>query len=192
MSIDLPGFADPVAGAQACFRAALGAMSRPGSRHRAGIGLIPPAPLDPATAAMLLTLVDSDTPLSLGPELAAATDWIAFHCGAAPADDITAARFVVATTLPDIAALAAGSDDAPEESATIILQVAGFEHGQRLRLAGPGLREPVSLTLAGLPEDFVAAWAANHALYPRGVDLILCAGHDIVALPRSVAIIGET
>jgi alpha-D-ribose 1-methylphosphonate 5-triphosphate synthase subunit PhnH len=63
---------------------------------------------------------------------------------------------------------------------------------QRLRLAGPGLREPVSLTLAGLPEDFVAAWAANHALYPRGVDLILCAGHDIVALPRSVAIIGET
>jgi alpha-D-ribose 1-methylphosphonate 5-triphosphate synthase subunit PhnH len=191
MSIDLPGFADPVAGAQACFRAVLDAMSRPGSRHQVGAGLTPPASLDPATAAVLLTLIDRETPLWLAPGLAAATDWIAFHCGATSCADPAAAGFVVTTNLPDLAGLAAGSDDAPENSATIIVQIAGFDHGQTLHLAGPGLREPVALTAAGLPDDFATQWAANHALYPRGIDLILCAGHDLVALPRSVAITRE-
>src|SRR5581483_12345526 len=51
-----PGFAEPVAGAQACFRAVLDAMARPGCIRRAGIDLSPPSPLAPATAAVLLTL----------------------------------------------------------------------------------------------------------------------------------------
>jgi alpha-D-ribose 1-methylphosphonate 5-triphosphate synthase subunit PhnH len=46
----------------------------------------------------------------------------------------------------------------------------------------------VVLHAAGLPGDFVARWAANHALFPRGVDLVLCAGERLAALPRSVAI----
>ena len=39
-----------------------------------------------------------------------------------------------------------------------------------------------------LPAGFAAAWAANHAKFPRGIDLILCAGTEIAALPRSVRI----
>ena len=35
---------------------------------------------------------------------------------------------------------------------------------------------------------FVQEWAANHAMFPRGVDLILCAGNRLAALPRSVRI----
>ena len=64
MSIDLPGFADPVAGAQSCFRAVLAAMATPGSVHPAGEGLVPPAPLGAAMAAVLLSLVDGDTTLA--------------------------------------------------------------------------------------------------------------------------------
>ncbi|MCW3475762.1 phosphonate C-P lyase system protein PhnH [Limobrevibacterium gyesilva] len=188
MSIDLPGFADPVLGAQSCFRAVLDAMARPGSRHAAGAGLTPPAPLDPATAAVLLTLVDVETPLWFDPGCAAAQDWIAFHCGAATVPDIGAAAFVLALELPDLAHLNAGSDDGPEESATLILQVRGFGAGTALHLAGPGLRAPATLAVDGLPAGFAAAWADNHALFPRGVDLILCAGTTIAALPRSVRI----
>jgi len=40
----------------------------------------------------------------------------------------------------------------------------------------------------GLPADFAAVWQRNHALYPRGVDIILCAGTTLTALPRSVSI----
>jgi alpha-D-ribose 1-methylphosphonate 5-triphosphate synthase subunit PhnH len=188
MSLDLPGFADPVRDAQSCFRSVLDAMARPGTLHRAGTGLTPPAPLDAATSAVLLTLVDADTPLWLAPDCMAAREWLAFHCGAHFASNIGAAAFVVATTLPAFSSLDAGSDDGPDESATVILQVGGFGMGRALRLAGPGLRVPATFCVDGLPDDFVAQWQENHALYPRGVDVILCSGDTLAALPRSLKI----
>ncbi len=97
------------------------------------------------------------------------------------------AAFAVANALPPLSKFSAGTDEAPEESTTLIVQVEGFSVGQRLRLAGPGLRTPATLAVAGLPADFPQIWAANHALYPRGVDLVLVAGPALVALPRSVA-----
>ena len=185
MSIDLPGFADPVLGAQACFRAVLAAMSRPGVIQMAGEGITPPDPLAPATAAVLLTLVDAETPLAVAPGLAAAGARIDFHCGA-PRGGKPA--FVVTDALPDLAALDAGTDEGPEDSVTVILQVAALGAGARFELAGPGLAVPAALAVEGLPADFAARWAANHGLYPRGIDLILCAGTRIAALPRSVAV----
>ena len=98
-------------------------------------------------------------------------------------------RFALALSLPDLAALPAGSHEAPENSATLILQIARF--GSRARAfawPGPGLREPTLLAVDGLPADFAAVWQRNHALYPRGVDIILCAGTTLAALPRSVSI----
>jgi alpha-D-ribose 1-methylphosphonate 5-triphosphate synthase subunit PhnH len=188
MSLDFPGFADPVLGAQSSFRAVLDAMSRPGSIHAAGTGLTPPAPLDQATAAVLLTLVDAETRLLAGPETSAAHEWIAFHCGAPLTPKPAEADFALALTLPDLAGLPAGSDDGPEDSTTVILQVASLDHGSAWTLAGPGLKAPISLEVEGLPADFAARWAKNHALFPRGVDIILCAGDRLAALPRSLRI----
>ncbi len=190
MSIDLPGFADPVLGAQSAFRAILDAMSRPGSVHEVGALLTPPAPLAKAAAAALLALVDVDTALHLDDGCAAARDWIAFHCGAPFAPSVGAADFVLALSLPELSALAAGSDDGPDEGATLILQVSAFGEGQAFQIAGPGLREPATLRVAGLPDSFIDMWTANHARFPRGVDIILCAGDRLVALPRSLQIKG--
>jgi alpha-D-ribose 1-methylphosphonate 5-triphosphate synthase subunit PhnH len=187
-SIALPGFADPVGEAQATFRAVLDAMARPGRLHRAGERLTAPAPLDPATAAVLLTLIDNETPLWVDRAADASRAWLAFHCGAAITDVVSEAAFALALSLPALTALSSGSDEAPEESATLILQVQALGSGARYRLAGPGLREPAVLAVDGLPGHFVAAWRQNHALYPRGVDVILCAGTTLTALPRSVTI----
>jgi alpha-D-ribose 1-methylphosphonate 5-triphosphate synthase subunit PhnH len=185
MSADLtPGFADPVAGAQACFRAVLDAMARPG-RVMSVAGVSAPAPLCDAAAAVLLTLVDHETPLWLDPDAEAARSWIAFHTGAPSSDD---PAFVLALSLPDLAALLAGTDEMPETSATVILQVAALGSGRRLVLEGPGLRRATELRVDGLPADFVSIWQRNHGLFPRGVDLILCAGRSLTALPRSVSV----
>jgi alpha-D-ribose 1-methylphosphonate 5-triphosphate synthase subunit PhnH len=98
------------------------------------------------------------------------------------------AMFVMALSLPDLTGLSVGTDEMPETSATVILQVASLTTGQRYVLEGPGLREPRVVAIDGLPADFVAIWQRNHALYPLGIDLILCAGNQLTALPRSVSI----
>ena len=187
MSLDRPGFADPVAESQACFRAVLHAISHPGTIVSAGGGLAPPAMLQPATAAVLLTLADADTPLWLDAPLAGAWDWLAFHCGV-PKSALGDATFACATALPRLTDLHSGTDLVPEASATVILQVATLGRGAAFRLAGPGLAAPAVLSVDGLPPDFIAQWAANHAQYPCGVDLVLCAGDRLCALPRSVQI----
>jgi alpha-D-ribose 1-methylphosphonate 5-triphosphate synthase subunit PhnH len=72
--------------------------------------------------------------------------------------------------------------------ATLILQVAGLIAGDGWRLTGPGIQHEHRLHVLGAPADFTAAWARNQALFPRGVDVLLCAGDSIAALPRSVTI----
>jgi alpha-D-ribose 1-methylphosphonate 5-triphosphate synthase subunit PhnH len=186
--VALAGFADPVRDAQSTFRAVLDAMARPGQVHHVGRELTAPAPLDRATAAVLLTLVDNETPLWVDPAAADARDWLAFHCGAAIVDAAGEAMFALALSLPDLQQLSAGTHEMPESSATLIVQVAALGNGMRYRLSGPGLRVPGSLAATGLPADFVRIWQDNHALYPRGVDIVLCADTALAALPRSVAI----
>jgi alpha-D-ribose 1-methylphosphonate 5-triphosphate synthase subunit PhnH len=181
------GFAEPVADAQRCFRAVLDAMAHPGRIMRA-TGVTAPAPLGVAAAAVVLTLVDHETPLWLDPNAATARQWIEFHCGAPVVADPAACGFALALALPDLQRLSAGSHESPETSATVICEVAGFEAGAAFRLSGPGLREPALLSIKGLPRDFVSIWRRNHALFPRGIDLILCAGDRLTALPRTVAI----
>lgn len=187
LSVTLPGFADPVADAQRCFRAVLDAVARPGSIHEAPCGLQPPSGLDAATAAVLLTLVDAEAPLCLSECFAPAHDWIVFHCGAVcvAAD---AAAFVLCRALPDFSDLRMGSHEAPEETATVILQIKTLGTGAPYRLRGPGLRSGTTLAADGLPADFPMTWARNHRQFPRGIDLILCAGTRLTALPRSVIV----
>lgn len=181
-----PGFADSVADAQCCFRSVLDAMARPGHLHAIS-GVSAPPPLCDAAGAVLLTLADHETPLWLDPAAAEAGVWITFHTGA-PMAPSAQAMFAMALSLPDLAGLLVGTDEMPETSATVILQVASLTTGQRYVLEGPGLREPRVIAIDGLPVDFAAIWQRNHALYPLGIDLILCAGNRLTALPRSVSI----
>lgn len=187
-STDIPGFADPVGASQQTFRAVLDAMARPGRICVSETGLRPPAPLDPATAAVALCLIDQETPLFLDAAMQAAAPWLAFHAGAGLVADQATATFLLVAACPDLAALRTGSDEAPEDSATVILQIAELGRGTAYRLAGPGLAQPTVLCATGLPAAFAAVWKRNHAQFPRGIDLILCAGDRLAALPRSVAL----
>jgi alpha-D-ribose 1-methylphosphonate 5-triphosphate synthase subunit PhnH len=188
IDVALPGFADPVRDAQECFRAILEAMARPGTLMMAGGGLTPPAPLDPVTAGVLLTLVDYDTPLWVPPEAASARDWIAFHCGASFTEIPERAAFGLALGLPDLRAFSPGTHEQPESAATVIVQVESLRDGVPFRLRGPGLRSVNTLAACGLPANFVEIWQQNHTSFPLGVDLILCAGTTLAALPRSVMV----
>jgi alpha-D-ribose 1-methylphosphonate 5-triphosphate synthase subunit PhnH len=182
-----PAFAEPVLDAQDCFRAVLEAMSRPGRVQRLALPLDPPAPLDAASAAVLLTLIDSETPLWLDAG-AEAEGWIRFHAGCALAPAAEALFLLATGTPPALAGLRQGSDEAPQDGATLIIQVGGLEEGRGWRLTGPGIETEHRLAVAGLPAGFVAERAGLAGRYPRGVDVILCAGDRLAALPRTTRI----
>lgn len=188
-----PGFAHPVRDAQAAFRALLEAAARPGTLAPLRVPAEPPPCLPPAMAAVALTLVDADTPLWLDAAAREAGPWLRFHCGCRIITDAREAGFVFATAasaLPDMATLDAGTDEYPDRGATIVLAVAGFGSGSAFRLSGPGIEGERIVTVDGLPASFVPARAANHRLFPRGVDTILVSGAEAMFLPRSTSIEG--
>ncbi len=181
------GFAKPVQDAQSCFRAALDALARPGSLHHLR-PVVAPSPLCPAAAALLLTLVDQETPFWLDPDATSARHWIAFQCGAPCVVDTASAAFAFSLGLPDLTRFSPGTHEAPENAATLIVQLPALAGGRPWRLSGPGLRDSACLAPLGLPADFATLWRRNRALFPGGVDLILCADAMMTALPRTVLI----
>jgi alpha-D-ribose 1-methylphosphonate 5-triphosphate synthase subunit PhnH len=192
-----PGLADPVHGAQSVFRAVLDAMARPGRVAAVPESVLadaPPAPLGRAAASVLLTLCDIDTPLWLDRRTRdGAADYLRFHCGAPLLDDPSTARFAMAVeagALPPLDAFGLGSDEYPDRSATLVVEVAGLAAAGRLRgtalaLSGPGIAGTVGLTIEGLPSEFWAQRAALAPLFPRGLDVVLTCGGRLAALPRT-------
>lgn len=184
----LPGFAAPGPDAQRTFRAVLDAMARPGVIRQTATPSGIPAPLCAAASALLLTLADEDAPVWLDPWAASSAGWIAFHCGTAPVAEPAAAALAVARAMPPLDTLPAGDDEQPQDGATLIIQVDALGTGVAYRLTGPGIEADSILAVTGLPPAFPAIWAANRARFPRGVDLIMCAGDRVAALPRTTKV----
>lgn len=187
------GFAAPVFESQASFRALLEAMARPGLIRRLAAAA-PPAPLAPGAGAALLTLCDPETPLWLDAPLRAAEavrGWIGVQTGAPLVEAPQEARFAVIADpakAPPFADFAQGTQEHPDRSATLILQLPALKSGPRLKLEGPGIEAAAFLAPQGLPPDFLARWAANRALFPRGLDLILTAPEALACLPRTTRV----
>jgi len=188
------GFADPVLAGQRGFKAVMDALARPGTIQHLPGEAAPPALLPRGLAEIALTLCDHDSPIWLDPILAAepvVADWLAFHTGAPRVATPGAAdfAFVIAEKhLPKLSEFAVGTDEYPDRSATICLAVTALAGGPDLTLRGPGIKDRAIVSPLGLPGDFLAQWADNRALFPRGIDLLLVAPEGLIGLPRSTRI----
>jgi alpha-D-ribose 1-methylphosphonate 5-triphosphate synthase subunit PhnH len=188
------GFSDPVFDAQAVFKAVMDAMARPGTVVAVKPFSRPPSPLSPSAACVALTLCDSDTPLWLDPALQASTaarSYLAFHTGAPLANTPSQAAFVLVSDPAGLVALEAfaqGTQEYPDRSATLILQVDSLSSGELLSLDGPGIEKTASIAPSPLPHRFVEQWGQNRARFPRGVDLVLAAPGGVACLPRTTRI----
>jgi alpha-D-ribose 1-methylphosphonate 5-triphosphate synthase subunit PhnH len=188
------GFAEPVLQAQQGFRALMDALANPGTIQPLAFELAPPAPLTRELAAAALTMCDHDSPVWLDPSLLesdAVVAWLKFHTGAPIVTDPTAAQFALVSDLsamPVLAHFALGNDEYPDTSTTVILAVPSLAQGESLTLKGPGIKGETMAAPTGLPEDFVVQWADNRAQFPRGVDLLLVAGGQVLGLPRTTRI----
>lgn len=188
------GFADPVFNAQTVFRAVMDAMARPGSVQPLPVFARPPAPLSVTAGAIALALCDHDTPLWLDPALQASVAvkaWLGFHAGAPLANTPADAHFALIANPAEMAALdgfSQGTQDYPDRSTTLILQVGNLVSGAPLLLKGPGIETTATIAPAQMPRHFVEQWKQNISRFPRGVDIILAAPDGVACLPRTTRI----
>lgn len=186
-------FAEPVFDAQSVFRTIMDCMARPGTIGAIPVAARPPQSLGAAAGAVALTLCDHDTSVWLTPQLVKSNlpGWLSFHTGALVTDDKHEARFAFVergTAMPGFGLFSPGSQEYPDRSTTLVVEIDAFEGGRPLELSGPGIRETARVAPRGLPDTFVALAEANRAMFPRGVDLILVAGDRILCLPRTTII----
>jgi alpha-D-ribose 1-methylphosphonate 5-triphosphate synthase subunit PhnH len=186
-------FNEPVFQSQAVFRTLMDGMARPGTIGSIATGVAPPAPLGSGAGAVALTLCDHDTPVWLTPGLARSPlgAWLAFHAGAPVTDERQSARFAFiekGAMLPSLSLFAQGTQEYPDRSATLIVELDSLEGGRPLVLTGPGIRDEAVVAPSGLPDMFPAFWAENRQNFPRGVDLILVAGDAVLCLPRTTVL----
>jgi alpha-D-ribose 1-methylphosphonate 5-triphosphate synthase subunit PhnH len=185
-------FPAPVLASQAVFRAVMDAFARPGELKPLSGMAAAPAPLSATAAAVAATLLDYETPLWLDPLLARASqvvEWIRFQTGAPMTVDPRQAAFAIIAEpaqAPPFDLFALGTPEYPDRSTTIMLQVRRFGSGECLSLAGPGIAGRTQLAAEPLPPDLHDRLAANRALFPRGVDVMLVSPDAVAALPRSV------
>jgi alpha-D-ribose 1-methylphosphonate 5-triphosphate synthase subunit PhnH len=191
------GFGNEALGSQAVFRTALEALSHPGRVLEVAHDAQTPSQGHSASAALLLAMLDADSTLWLSPTLAAsdAAMWLHFHTGCQIVSDASLAQFAwvgQGDVMPALASLAQGSDAYPDQSATCVIDLDSLSNAAQPQgtwlLQGPGIQSEQSLSVQGLAPDFLVQWAANHAGFPRGVDLFLAAQNQIAGLPRTTSI----
>lgn len=186
-----PGFDNPVHASQQTFRTVLAALAEP--LQPLALPHLPPQAdqLRPATLAVLLTLLDGEVTLA---SLALTADdraHLRFHTGVAFTETLAGADFIVVPAggaLPDLVELKAGEAAYPDRSATLIIEVDGFDSATGVLACGPGFATPRRFAAQGLTAEFWPQWRSNHARFPLGIDVLLISPDAVAGLPRTTAI----
>jgi alpha-D-ribose 1-methylphosphonate 5-triphosphate synthase subunit PhnH len=193
---ELPaGFVDKVLSAQSTFRSVMDAMARPGSIQRIESVAGTPAGMMRGTAAIALTLFDHDTPIWLDARMSqtpAVAKWLKFHTSAPVIADSSIASFALigdARDLPALERFSFGSNEYPDRSTTLILQVESLTQGPAFELRGPGIDGTAVLPAAIQPPDLFERLAINQTLFPRGIDVVLVHDDHVVAIPRTARLV---
>ncbi|TDK35512.1 phosphonate C-P lyase system protein PhnH [Rhizobium deserti] len=184
------GFSQPVFESQSVFRMLMDGMAKPGTLCTVDLDVGQPEPLGGAAGAIALTLCDHETSvwLSAGLSQSAVAEWIGFHTGAPIIREKAEAHFAfveAGATPASFGLFSLGSQEFPDRSTTLVIEVKALGQGPLMTLTGPGIRATQTIAVDGLPDVFMRLWADNRALFPRGVDVILTAGQKFLCLPRT-------
>ena len=190
----LAGFEDPPVQSSHAFRTLMDAMAQPGIVQALPFELEHPAHLNKASALIMLTLLDHETPVWVDRNLSTdeVLDYLRFHCGTPILNSEENTMFAFFSACPDAAMLAAfpeGTPEYPDSSTTFVIQVDDLSDVGDVALSGPGIRTVNKFGARGLSESFWEWVKQNHANFPLGHDVFLASDEAIVALPRSVRVL---
>jgi alpha-D-ribose 1-methylphosphonate 5-triphosphate synthase subunit PhnH len=203
-TVPSPGFSDPTRQAQTNFRAIVDALAHPTRSYPLNGPTHPPAGLGRGLAAVALTILDEDCTVWLGGALADDAEvsaWLAFHTGACQVSAAVQADFAFVRPIaaPALSMLRLGTDEAPHLSTTLVLDLREFADDMvpkdaHFRATGPGINGETAFDAAWATTfpDFGRQWAANVAMFPCGVDLLLVDEERVSALPRTTRLVAES
>ncbi|ARU89210.1 phosphonate C-P lyase system protein PhnH [Pseudomonas sp. M30-35] len=185
----------PVLKVRASFSLARQAMAAPGQIQRADEWMYVQSPLDEATFALCVALLDVDSQVWLGPSLdtPGLRMALAIHCGCTFVELRQAARFALlgVAELDNLADFDNGLDACPGRACTLIVQLDNLAAGPELRWRGPGIKQvqrngviDVRRVRLPLAETFWEQRSARNN-FPQGLDIYFSAGRQLLALPRS-------
>jgi alpha-D-ribose 1-methylphosphonate 5-triphosphate synthase subunit PhnH len=90
--------------------------------------------------------------------------------------------------MPFLSVFNQGTDEEPEASTTLLIQVENFDSGYPVELIGPGIEKARSLTVNGLSSAFWKELTDNSRHYPKGIDIFLFTTDTVIGLPRTTKI----
>jgi alpha-D-ribose 1-methylphosphonate 5-triphosphate synthase subunit PhnH len=187
-----PGFENPVLGPQQTFRAILEAMAHPGMLVKIKSKLYIPELLNPASAAVCLTLFDDETPLWTDLSWnSSAVNWFQSQCGCSVVTESCMAHFALITqpsAMPSLDDFKIGDEEHPESAATLILQVDRFNDDNHKILSGPGIKTTTHFSPEGIRPQFWKEWQLQAALFPLGADVFFTCNDILAALPRTTQV----
>ena len=96
-----------------------------------------------------------------------------------------------APALPALDRFSFGTNEYPDRSTTLILQVESLTQGPELELHGPGIDGTAILQATIQPPDLFERLAINAALFPRGIDVVLVHDDTVVAIPRTARLVAK-
>ncbi|SMD12206.1 alpha-D-ribose 1-methylphosphonate 5-triphosphate synthase subunit PhnH [Desulfocicer vacuolatum DSM 3385] len=187
------GFTDPVFDSQKVFKIIMDAMASPGSVKNVDVPCDNPAAIHPATAAVCLTLFDSDTRVWLSDSGKQLADWLKFHCGCPIVKNTEAAKadFAIITKespFPGLDIFPVGTPECPDKSATIIFEAQSLQKGVNYRATGPGIMEANHFSVTGLKGELIDYMEGNKTIFPMGVDAVVTGETSLVCLTRTTSI----
>ena len=185
----LKGFQSETVDSQAIFRKLLSAMAHPGVIEQIDMDMVCPGNLHSAAGAILLTLLDFETPFwsDLSND-SKEIQWVRFHTGAPFVRIKSRSLFGLATDydrLENPEAFNPGSLASPDHSTTLLVQTRGLDYNGRIRMTGPGIQTETYLKLAGIKERFLNKRQKAIQNYPLGIDMIFICDSRFVAIPRT-------
>ncbi|MCG8549775.1 MAG: phosphonate C-P lyase system protein PhnH [Desulfobacterales bacterium] len=183
------GFASQTFDSQKVFRTLLGAMASPGEIMTLDIDIDAQEPVHHASGAILLTLMDFETPFWTDLENRnAAVQWLRFHTGAPYIHTAGHAGFALVTdydTFDTPEQFNPGTIESPDLSTTLIVHTRGLDDRGRIRLTGPGIRKERFINFKGIKENFFAKRKNIVQAYPLGIDIIFVCDRQFTAIPRT-------
>ena len=173
------------------------AMATPGRVQTIAAVAGAPPPMMLGTAALALTLFDHDTPIWLDPGMSEIPGYrevaqVSYRRADRPGVAVCSFALIAnAEDLPVLERFSFGSNEYPDRSTTLVVQVESLARGQGYELRGPGIDGRTLLRAMIKPTDLFERLAVNAALFPREIDVVMVHDDAIVAIPRTTRLVAK-